>query len=259
MNTLPIISLRNVSKKFHVPKRKDKTILSYLAHAFSESDHLHAEQNIDAISHVSFDVYKGEVLGIIGKNASGKTTLLRVIAGIMQPDSGDVDVRGSITSLINLSVGLQPRLTVRDNIHLACALLGMNRKETRQNFDSIIMFGELKQYIHMYPFQLSTGMNQRLSFSIAVHTTPEVLLLDEVFSAGDIYFQQKAAQKMKELIESDVTVVMVSHDLKKIVEMCDRVLWLESGVVRAYGPVKPIIQDYRNYSKMNAEKQKISI
>ena len=193
---------------------------------------------------------KGEVLGIIGKNASGKTTLLRIIAGIMQPDSGEVHVRGSVTSLINLSVGLQPRLIVRDNVYLACALLGMSREETHQKFDAIITFGGLEKYVNMYPYQLSNGMNQRLAFSIAIHTEPEILLLDEVFSAGDIGFRKKATKAMRSLITSHVTVVMVSHDLNRIRKLCNHVIWLHEGSIRQCGDPITVVNAYQGACKV---------
>jgi len=245
MNISPMISLRNISKKFHLPRRKDETVLSILSQVVSDGTHQRRDQTFEAVSDISFDVQQGEVLGIIGKNASGKTTLLRIIAGIMQPDSGEVDVFSHVTSLINLSVGLQPRLLVRDNVYFACALLGMSREETHKKFNSIISFGALEKYVDMYPYQLSTGMNQRLAFSIAIHTEPEILLLDEVFSAGDISFQDKASKKMASLINSHVTVVMVSHDLKRIAKLSHKVLWLDNGRIKKMGDPSAVIKAYQ--------------
>lgn len=244
MSTLPVISLRNASKQFLLPQRKDATLLSKVVRTFSGDAHVKRAHSIEAVTNVSFNVQRGEVIGIVGKNASGKTTLLRLIAGIMRPDSGEVHVRCSVTSLINLSVGFQQRLTVRDNITLACALFGMSREETRKCFLDIITFGELEKYTDFFPYQLSTGFNQRLSFSIAVHVKPEILLLDEVFSAGDIAFKKKAEQRMEELIRGDVTVVMVSHSLNKLRKLSDRVLWMEQGTVKLDGPPDVVIDAY---------------
>jgi ABC-2 type transport system ATP-binding protein/teichoic acid transport system ATP-binding protein len=242
----PVITVTNVSKTFSVPKRKDATVLSHIVQTIAPKqkrtyDH---PDSLQALSNVNLSVPSGGVFGIIGRNASGKSTLLRVIAGIIKADSGDVKVHGSITSLINLSVGLQQRLTVRDNIFLTCALFGMHRQEAEEKFDSIITFGELEQYVDMYPFQLSSGMQQRLAFSIAIHSEPEILLLDEVFSAGDAAFRNKAVTRMEQLVCSDVTVVMASHELDRVRDFADHVLWLDKGHVQMEGDSREVVQAY---------------
>lgn len=241
-----VISVQNVSKAFSVPRRKDETILSHIVQTLSPKEkktYTHPE-SIQALVDVSFEVPSGGVLGLIGKNASGKSTLLRIVAGILEPDAGTVHTDGAITSLINLSVGLQQRLSVRDNIFLTCALFGMHQKEAEDKFDSIIAFGELEQYVDMYPFQLSSGMQQRLAFSIAIYAEPEILLLDEVFSAGDASFRDKAVERMEKLVQSDVTVVMASHELDRVRDFADRVLWLEEGRVRLDGDPSDVVQAY---------------
>lgn len=248
MSTDPVISLQNVSKSFYAHARTDASLLSRLADlAPSGSKRLHAEY-IEAVRDVSFSVSKGEVLGLIGSNAAGKTTLLRLIAGIFGPDEGTVSVRGTVTSLINLSVGLRDRLTVRDNISFYCSLFGLSRDQIHDAFPRIIEFAGIERYVDMYPYQLSMGMTQRLAFSIAVHTNPEILLLDEVFSAGDVHFQAKAEAKMMEMIRSDITVVMVSHQLEHITKLCDSAIWLENGSVREAGPPADVVAHYESSS-----------
>jgi len=245
MNPASVITVDHVSKSFWVHARSDATILSRMADLLPSGAKRHHSRCIQAVKDVSFTVEKGEVLGIIGKNASGKTTLLRLIAGIHVPDSGKVYTEGKIISLINLSVGLKNRLSVLDNIFLTCSMYGMSRSQIQDVIKPILEFAGVQQYVDMYPYQLSQGMSQRLSFSIAVHTKPDILLLDEVFSAGDIQFKQKAAQKIEELIFSDISVVMVSHDLNKIAKMCDRVLWIDKGAIRQSGAPKFVLGAYR--------------
>ncbi|PIR53892.1 hypothetical protein COU75_03505 [Candidatus Peregrinibacteria bacterium CG10_big_fil_rev_8_21_14_0_10_42_8] len=243
MSTTPAIFVENVYKDFWVHARTDATILSRIADAFpSGGKRLHSRK-IEAVRNVSFALDRGKVLGIIGKNAAGKSTLLRLIANIYEPDAGTVIVDGTITSLISLSVGLRPTLSIIDNIYLACSLFGMPRSHIKKVYPQILEFAGITDAC-MYPYQLSTGMNQRLSFSIAVHTKPEILLLDEIFSAGDIAFQSKAQQRMEELIKGDTTVVMVSHSIERIRELSDVVLWLEAGSVKMIGEPKEVIHAY---------------
>lgn len=244
MNPHPVIAVQNACKTFRVQSRKDATILSRAADVFPSGTKRHSALDIEAVRDVSFTVCEGEVLGVIGKNTSGKTTLLRLIAGIFAPDSGTIFTKGNVIPLMNVSVGLHNRLSVRDNIYLACSMYGMTRAEIRDAFPSILDFAEGEKYTDMYPYQLSQGMNQRLAFSIAVHTKPEILLLDEVFSAGDIHFQKKAGAKMRELICGSVTVVMVTHNVDLVRELCDRVLLLEEGRVKRMGTPAEVCDAY---------------
>lgn len=246
MNREPAIFVSHVSKVFHVQTRTDATILSRMADFLPSGTKRHSSRKIDAVQDVSFTLNKGEVLGIIGRNASGKTTLLRMIAGILQPDSGFIHTTGKITSLISLSVGLENRLTVRDNIFLTCSMYGMLHKEIKHVLMEILRFAEIEECMYMYPYQLSQGTNQKLAFAIAVHTQPEILLLDEVFSAGDIHFQEKANAKMSELIRSDVTVVMVSHGIEKLQTLSDTVLWMDNGKMKQVGDPHTVVCAYKN-------------
>ncbi len=242
MSTSPVISLRNVSKQFRRKGRSDHTMLSRLLHPMR----IRLPNDLIALHDISFDVTEGEIIGIIGDNAAGKSTLLRVIAGILTPDSGTVTIAHPVTSIMNLGAGMRHQLTVRDNIYLACSLYGMTRTDTKAVFDDIVEFGELEQYVDMFTYQLSTGYNQRLAFSIAVHSMPKILLLDEVFSAGDKDFQQKALERMRALIRGDVTVMIVSHSLKRIAHLSDRVLWLDEGRLHRIGNPKELVETYES-------------
>lgn len=252
-----IIDLRHISKAFTIHARSDATILSRMADLVPLGHKRHTTKCIQALSDISLQVRQGEVLGIIGENTSGKSTLLRVIAGILYPDSGFREVNGTITPLINLSVGLRHRLTVRDNIFLACSLYGMQQRTIHNSFASIVGFAGIEQYLDMYPYQLSLGMSQRLSFSIAVHTKPEVLLLDEVFSAGDIAFQEKAKKRMIEMIQGEATVVMVSHNADHVRSLCDTVLWLDRGTVKMIGNAKDVMHAYQEGMKKMSMVEKV--
>ncbi len=241
----PIIQLSGVSKSFTVPVRRDATILSRMIGAVRRGTGTAQVRSITALRDIDFSVERGEVIGIIGRNAAGKSTLLRVIAGIIVPEAGKVRVHARVTSLMNLSVGLHDRLTVRDNIFLGCSLLGMRHAEIKIAFDSIVEFAGIGEFVEMYPYQLSLGMNQRMAFAIAVSCHPEILLLDEVFSAGDAAFVAKSEKRMAEIIRGNVTVVMASHDLDRVSHLCDRVLWLDHGALVMQGNPVEVISAYR--------------
>ena len=245
MNASPIITVHDVSKTFCTWRRTDGTLLSRIADILPSGSKRHIQPDVSALRDINLEVSRGEVLGIVGRNGSGKTTLLRIIAGILKPDTGTVLVQGAVTSLISLSVGLQHRLTVRDNIFLSGSLYGLRRSQSLNAFDSIVEFGELEPYLDRYVYQLSAGYIQRLAFSIAIFSNPEILILDEVFSAGDEHFQRKAKQRMRSIVQSnDVTVLMVSHKSEHILDMCDRALWLENGQMQAIGTPEHVTHIY---------------
>ena len=199
-----------------------------------------------ALRRVSFDIYPGEILGIIGKNGSGKSTLLRVLAGIIKPDSGTVDMGKRRISLLAVNSSMMADLSGHDNIYLIGLQLGFSRAEIRKQYDSIVKFAELEKFIAQPVRTYSSGMRSKLSFSIAVHLVTEVLLIDELLSVGDMAFRQKSYAKMKELIkDKNHTVVIVSHDLGRLRNLCNRVLWLDQGRLRVIGNPRYIIEAYQ--------------
>ena len=245
MNADYAIRLTNVSKRFTIPARREETTLSCIIHSLRGArKRIPVDHSLWALKDIHLTVHPGEVVGVVGNNASGKSTLLRIIAGILLPDSGTRDIRGPVTSLMNLGAGLKYQLTVRDNIFLACSLYGMTRRTTQNIFDAIVEFGELRDCLDMFAYQLSGGMIQRLTFSIAVFSDPDILLLDEVFSAGDIGLKEKSERKMEEMIRSHITVVIVSHEMKVLRRLCDRVVWLEHGVIRMMGTPEDVLSAY---------------
>ena len=190
------IIVKNISKKFKIGFKKKQSALARFVSLFSGKE---PKKIIQALKDVSFKAKKGEIVGIIGKNGSGKSTLLRIIAGIYNKDKGEIITNGKIISVINLKVGLQPRLTMRDNIFLTSSLFDLSQNDIKQRFNSIVEFAELENFVNTKIYQFSEGMKQRLAFSIAIYCNPEILLLDEVFEVGDEKFRKKSANEIKEL------------------------------------------------------------
>lgn len=205
-----------------------------------------AQKKHVALRRVSFDIYPGEILGIIGKNGSGKSTLLRVLAGIIKPDSGTVEMGNRRVSLLAVNSSMMADLSGHDNIYLIAMQLGFSRAEIREQYDNIVTFAEMEKFIHQPVRTYSSGMRSKLSFSIAVHLVTEILLIDELLSVGDMAFRQKSYAKMRELIkDKNHTVIIVSHDLGRLQNLCNRVLWLDQGKLRVIGNPKYIIAAYR--------------
>lgn len=204
-----------------------------------------SKAQIQALKQVSFSVHRGEILGIIGTNGSGKSTLLRTIAGIFKPDGGVIDLHGYSVSLLSLGLGFNPALSGRDNIFLAGLLMGFSEKQVAAQYDEIVDFAELGDAIARPVKTYSSGMYSKLAFAIAVTLKTDILLIDEVLSVGDLKFQQKSHAKMESLIlDSDRTVLIVSHNITELAKLCDRVLWLEQGEVRALGDSKEVLAQY---------------
>lgn len=198
-----------------------------------------------ALKDVSFSVNEGETVGILGRNGAGKTTILKLIAGILQPDAGRViKPKGITVSLLSLQVGFDPELSGRENILLGGLYLGISQKRIQQRMDEIILFSELGPFIENPIKTYSAGMRARLGFSIGMEMDPDVLLIDEVLGVGDFAFQKKASFSLHEKIGNGRTVVLVSHDLEQVETLCDRVIWVENGVTKAEGKATDILLPY---------------
>ncbi len=205
-----------------------------------------------AVKGVSFEVPKGQILGITGKNGSGKSTLLRAISGIFSPDKGSINLHGNSISLLSIGVGFQKRLTGYENIFLSGLLLGFTKEQIAEKLDEIIEFSELGDFIYKPVRSYSSGMYSKLAFSITAILETDIMLIDEVLSVGDIHFKQKSYNKMKELIsDSNRTVVIVSHSTKTLVELCDKVIWLHDGVIKDEGDPQTIMTKYEDFMKMD--------
>ncbi|MGN0155098.1 MAG: ABC transporter ATP-binding protein [Lachnospiraceae bacterium] len=210
---------------------------------------VHVEE-FQAVKNVSFQVPKGEILGIIGKNGSGKSTMLKAIAGIFSPDSGTIDLKGHTVSLLSIGVGFQKEVTGRENILLSGMLLGFSEQEIRAKMDEIIEFAELGKFIDMPVKTYSSGMYSKLAFSITAILETEIMLIDEVLSVGDQHFKKKSYKKMKELISNrDRTVVIVSHNISTLSSLCDKVMWMHDGEIKKIGDTEEILEEYQEFMK----------
>ena len=199
-----------------------------------------------ALDHVSFKVRRGEVVGLVGTNGSGKSTMLKCIAGVLEPSEGSIEVRGNIAPLIELGAGFDPELTARENIYLNGSLLGYSREFIDAHLQEIIDFAELESFMDMPLKNYSSGMVARIAFAIATVTEPDVLIVDETLSVGDVFFQQKCEERIQRFIESgDVTVLFVSHSMEQVERICQRAIWIEKGVQRMDGPVGEVLAAYR--------------
>ena len=204
----------------------------------------------EAVKGVSFEVPKGQILGIVGKNGSGKSTLLRAIAGIFSPDEGEIDLHGNSISLLSIGVGFQNSLTGRENIYLSGMLLGFSREFIDEKLDEIIEFSELGKFIDRPVKSYSSGMYSKLAFSITAILETDIMLIDEVLSVGDAKFKKKSYAKMKELISNeDRTVLIVSHSSETIKNLCDNVLWIHDGETKMYGTTAEVLPKYDEFMK----------
>lgn len=203
---------------------------------------------VHAVKNVSFEVNQGEILGIIGKNGSGKSTMLRAMAGIFQPDSGYIDLKGNSISLMSIGVGFNEDISGRKNIVLSGMTLGFTEEEMLRRTPEIIDFAEIGDFIDMPVRTYSSGMHSKLAFAITANLDTDIMLVDEVLSVGDERFKKKSRNKMKELItDSNRTVIMVSHEMDVMRELCDRILWINDGKMIAIGETDEIITEYQKY------------
>ena len=197
-----------------------------------------------ALRDVSFRIAPGEVVGLVGSNGAGKSTLLKLVAGVYKPSRGRVSVSGSVCPMIELGAGFDPDLTARENIYLNGAVMGYSRDFLCERFDEIVAFSELKDFLEVPVKNFSSGMTARLAFSVATVVEPEILIVDEILSVGDLAFQAKSEEKMISMIRGGTTVLYVSHSLESIRKLCSRALWLEHGQLRLSGPAEEVCDAY---------------
>ena len=208
--------------------------------------------NVWAMKDVSFDVPEGCGLGVIGSNGAGKTTLLKLISRVTWPTSGHVKVAGRVVSLIELGAGFHPELTGRENVYLGGGLFGLSRREIDKRFDAIVQFAEVERLIDTPMKRYSSGLYARLGFSVAVYSDPDIVLVDEVLAVGDAAFRRRALEALRRLIAEGKTVLFISHDMWNVRRLCDQILWMEEGQVRAYGPAVEIAERYMTEVNLRA-------
>lgn len=240
------IDLQGVGKKFNLNFKKREGLLGRLVSIFNLSD---SRQDFWVLKNINLSPSDGQIVGIIGNNGSGKSTLLRILAGIYQADEGRVRLKGQVTYLAGFGQGLMPKLTMRENIYLIGALLGLSQKEVKKRFNEIIEFSELGDYVETPVYKFSSGMISRLSFSTTIfclkHHNPDILLIDEALEAGtDIGFRSKALNKIEEILRTGANIVLVSHNLEVIEKYCHQVIWLERGQIFRQGEPVTIINEY---------------
>ena len=238
-----IIKVDNVSISFRLTKDKIFSLKEYFI-KFLKRELKYEE--FRALTDISFELKKGEILGIIGFNGSGKSTILKIISGIMKPTKGLVEVNGNISPLIELGSGFDMELTARENIFLNGYTLGYNKKFLTEHFDEIVEFSELEDFIDVPIKNFSSGMVARLGFAIATTVKPEILIVDEILPVGDFKFQKKSENRIREMIKNGVTVIMVSHSIQQIEDLCTKVLWLDKGKIKDYGETKRICEEYKS-------------
>ena len=231
----------NISVEYIIGDIKNIGLKDYFIRKIKHTDD---RRTFRALDGVSFSLQEGDSCGIIGKNGAGKSTLLKVISGVLRPTTGNLEVEGSIAALLELGVGFDPDLTIKENTYLRGAMLGYTRQFMNDVYDSIIAFAELEEFQNMPYKALSSGMKSRLAFSIACLVKPEILILDEVLSVGDADFRAKSEVKMKEIIQDGAITLFVSHSLNQVRKTCNKALWLEKGKQIAFGDVKEVCDRY---------------
>ncbi|HEC35787.1 MAG TPA: ABC transporter ATP-binding protein [Anaerolineae bacterium] len=237
-----IISFEGVSKKFTLHHERARSFQELVVGFFRRDNR--SREEFWALRDVSFTVERGETVGLIGPNGAGKSTVLKLVSRIIEPTSGRIEVNGRVGALLELGAGFHPDLTGRENIYLNGSILGLSRAQIRWKLDEIIAFAELERFIDVPVKHYSSGMYVRLGFSVAVHTDPEILLVDEVLAVGDAAFQKKCLEKIAGFRRRGGTVVFVSHNLRLIQQLCERVFWLDGGEIRQIGPPDRVIRSY---------------
>lgn len=238
-----MIKVDNVSMRFNLGIEKNFSLKLFFINLFKPKKK-DKKQEFWALKDVSFEVKQGEVIGFIGSNGAGKSTMLKVIAGVMKPTKGKVEVHGNICPMIELGAGFDMDLTARENIFLNGAVLGYSKSFIEEKFDEIVDFSELRDFLDVPVKNFSSGMTARLAFSIATVVEPEILIVDEILSVGDMAFQAKSEAKMKSMIGGGTTVLYVSHSIESIKSICSKAVWLEHGQVVKIGPAEEVCNEY---------------
>ena len=242
-----MISVKNVTMKFNLGIEATSFKETFIS-LFDKKRRVSKEKNeLLALNNVSFEISKGEVVGLIGSNGAGKSTLLKVVSGVMKPTKGKVKVDGVISPMIELGAGFDPELTARENIYLNGAILGYSKKFLDEKFDQIVEFSEIREFLDVPVKNFSSGMTAKLAFSIATVVDPEILIVDEILSVGDIKFQEKSKKKMMEMINGGTTVLYVSHSLESIKDLCTKVIWLDHGKIVKIGDPKELCDEYYKF------------
>ena len=241
-----IIDVSHVSMHFNLMVEKVDSLKEYIVKLLKGKL---LYNDFVALNDVSFTVQKGDIIGFIGFNGAGKSTMLKILAGVLMPTHGHVKVSGSIAPLIEVGAGFDPELTARENVYLNGAILGHSKSFMDSKFDEIIDFAELRDFVDVPVKNFSSGMYARLGFSIATMVKPDILIVDEVLSVGDYKFQEKCEKRIQSMIEDGVTIILVSHDIGMIERLCTKVVWLDHGNLFRTGAAQKICGEYKSACK----------
>lgn len=247
MNNKVVISVKDVSMEFDIPLDSFNGLKEYVIKTIFKQKKF---RKLKALDQVSFDIYEGEVVGIIGTNGSGKSTILKLIAGALRAESGNIEVDKKKVQLLTLGTGFDYELTGKENVYLNGAIIGYEKEYIEKKYEDIVRFAELEGFMEQKVKNYSSGMVSRLGFAIAtMRETPEILILDEVLSVGDIHFKKKSTERISEMIHGGSTVLMVSHSVDTILTTCTRVIWIEKGVLKMDGSPSEVCEAYRSNFK----------
>ena len=242
MQNNPIVEVNHVSMKFNLASEKFDSFKEYFIKNLKKQI---SYNEFWALTDVSFSLNQGDSLGLIGLNRSGKSTMLKIIAGVLKPTQGSVAVRGDVAPLIELGAGFDFDLTASENIYLNGAILGYSREEMNKHYDDIVEFSELKDFMNIPVKNFSSGMVSRLAFSIATIGQPDILIVDEVLSVGDFHFQNKCEERIRRMKEAGTTILFVSHSIDQVQSLCSKVVWLEKGKLKMMGDAMEIGEIYK--------------
>jgi len=247
-----MIKVNDVSMKFNLGIEKNFSLKLFIINMFKPKKKDKTSKDFWALKHINFEVKPGEVVGFVGGNGAGKSTLLKVVSGVMKPTEGTIEIGGNICPMIELGAGFDMDLTARENIYLNGSILGYSKPFIDEKFDEIVKFSELQDFLDVPVRNFSSGMTARLAFSIATIVDPEILIVDEILSVGDIAFQQKSENKMRSMINGGTTVLYVSHSVQSIRSLCDRVVWIDHGVMQMVGSADEVVEAYLKASNVEA-------
>lgn len=239
-----VVDVKHVGMEFNLNQEKTDNLKEYVIKAIKKELRF---QSFWALKDISLQIHKGEKVGFIGLNGAGKSTLLKIIAQVMKPTKGDVKVKGSLAPLLALGAGFDLNYTGSENIFLNGSLLGHSKSYMNKKFDEIVEFSEIGDFIDVPVKNYSSGMKSRLAFSIATSVNPDILILDEVLSVGDASFQRKSKERMRNLMDNDVSLLFVSHSISQVRDLCDRAIWLDHGNIVADGEVNEICDRYMKF------------